>query len=260
MKGHRRSPLGRSACFLRLSWAVLFACTAQVCWAATIYQENFGGSVATNLAGLTPNIAPGSETWGGATEFKANGFVNSNFAGIWLPFTPSPGFVYTLTGSFQVASGDWLGIGFAGGSPTSVNRFADNDGRGWLIAKSNQIQAFVGPKTSGQTSQSTISPQSPSGVVTTQTITLDASNPNPASWTFSATQTIGSTNYTVWTNRAANVTSAGDITAIGLSSSGASGTFTSFTLTAVPEPATITLAFGGLAAVAAIAIRRSGRS
>ena len=86
------------------------------------------------------------QTWGGATEFKANGFVSSALAGIYLPFTPSPGFIYTLTGSFQVNSGDWLGIGFAGGSPTSANRFADNNGRGWLIAKVNEIQSFIGPR------------------------------------------------------------------------------------------------------------------
>ena len=224
---------------------------------AVIYQENFDGSGSTDLAGLAPDIAPGSETWGGATQFKANGFVSSAFAGIYLPFTPSPGFTYTLTGSFQVNSGsDWLGIGFAGGSPTSPNRFADNSGRGWVIAKSNEIQSFIGPATNGATSQSTISPQSPSGVVTTQTITLDASSANPANWRFSATQVIGSTTYTIWNNQPANMTSAGDITAIGLSSSTASGTFTSFQLTAVPEPGTITLAALGLGLAAVAAARR----
>ena len=224
--------------------------------ATVIYQENFDGSGSTNLAGLVPDIAPGSQTWGGATEFKANGFVSSALAGIYLPFTPSPGFIYTLTGSFQVNSGDWLGIGFAGGSPTSPNRFADNAGRGWLIAKSNEIQSFIGPDTNGATAQGTISPQSPPGVVTTQTITLDASNANPANWRVSATQTIGSTTYTVWNNQPANMTSAGDITAIGLSSSTASGTFTSFSLTAVPEPGTITLAALGLGLTAVAAARR----
>ena len=71
---------------------------------AVIYQENFDGLGSTNLAGLAPDIAPGSQTWGGATQFKANGFVSSAFAGIHLPFTPSPGFTDTLTGSFQVNS------------------------------------------------------------------------------------------------------------------------------------------------------------
>lgn len=260
MKARHCSALDRPAYFLRLSWAVLLAFTGQVCWAATIYQENFDGSGTTDLAGLAPDIAPGSETWGGATPFKADGFVSSGFAGIWLPFTPSPGLVYTLTGSFQVASGDWLGIGFAGGSPTSPNRFADNGGRGWVIAKNGEIQKFVGPNTNGGSSQSTISTTNPAGVVTTQTVTLDASDANPANWTFSATQTIGSTSYTVWTNQPANMTSAGDITAIGLSSSFATGTFTNFTLTAVPEPATITLAFTGLAAATATMTRRRRRN
>lgn len=249
------------AAFLRVLSTVLLSAVGLVLPGATaigavIYQENFDGLGSTNLAGLAPDVAPGSQTWGGATNFKANGFVSSH-AGIYLPFTPSPGFTYTLTGSFQVNSAsDWLGIGFAGGSPTSTARFADNSGRGWVIAKSNEIQSFIGPATSGQTSQSTISPQSPSGVVTTQTITLDASSANPANWKFSATQVIGSTSYTVWTNQPANMTSAGGITAIGLSSSSASGTFTSFSLTAVPEPSTIALAAVGLGLAAVAAARR----
>jgi hypothetical protein len=224
--------------------------------AAVVYQENFDGLGSTNLAGLAPDSAPGSETWGGATEFKANGFVSSAFAGIYLPFAPSPGFTYTLTGSFRVNSGsDWLGIGFAGGSPTSTARLSDNSGRGWVLAKSNQIQSFIGPNGNNRTDQVTINTQNP-GTVTTQTITLDASSANPANWRFSATQVIGSTSYTVWNNQPALITSAGDITAIGLSSSSASGTFTSFSLTAVPEPSTIALAAVGLGLAAVAAARR----
>lgn len=227
--------------------------------ATVVYQENFDGLGSTNLAGLAPDIAPGSQTWGGATQFKANGAVSSAFAGIYLPFTPSVGFTYTLTGSFRVNSGsDWLGIGFAGGSPTSSARLSDNGGRGWVLAKSTQIQSFIGPGGSNQTSQSTINTQN-AGVITTQTITLDASNANPANWRFSATQVVGSTSYTVWNNQPANMTSVGDITAIGLSSSSASGTFTGFTLTAVPEPATITLAALGLGLTAIAATRRRRR-
>ena len=216
--------------------------------ASVVYQENFDGGGSTNLAGLVPDVAPGSQTWGGATEFKANGFVSAVFAGIYLPFTPSPGKIYTLTGSFQVASGsDWLGLGFAGGSPTSVDRLSNNAGRGWLLAKNTDIVSFIGPGDSNGVFQSTISSQSPVGVVTTQTITLDASDANPANWTFSANQSVGSTSYVVWTNQSAGITSVGDITAIGLSASSASGTFTNLTLTAVPEPSTYAMALAGLA-------------
>lgn len=228
--------------------------------AAVIYQENFDGSGSTNLAGLAPDVAPGSETWGGATDFKADGFVSFSFGGIYLPFAPVPGYVYTLTGSFQVAAGsDWLGLGFAGGSPTSTDRLSNNQGRGWLLAKNTDIVSFIGPGDGNGVFQSTISTQSPAGVLTTQTITLDASSANAADWTFSANQTVGTTNYVVWTNQLAGITSAGDITAIGLSSSTASGTFTSLTLTAVPEPSTYAMALAA-AACGFFSIRRRKRS
>lgn len=229
---------------------VALAClTPAAAEAAVVYQENFDGSGSTNLVGLAPDVAPGSETWGGSTEYKADGFVGGfNFSGIYLPFAPSPGYIYTLAGSFRVTAGsDWLGLGYAGGSPTSPVRLSNNQGRGWLIAKDTSIVSFVGPGDGNGVFQSTISTQSPVGVVTTQTITLDASSGNPANWTFSANQTVGSTNYAIWTNQPAGITSAGDITAIGLSASSASGTFTNLTLTAVPEPSTYALALAAAA-------------
>lgn len=233
---------------VRLMLIVLAGLIPAAAGAAVIYQENFDGSGSTNLAGLAPDIAPGSETWAGNTDYKANGFTSSGFSGIYLPFTPTPGFIYTLTGSFRVGAGsDWLGLGFAGGSPTSTVRLSNNDGRGWLIAKDTTIVSFIGPGDGNGVVQSTISTQNPMGVLTTQTITLDASDSNPANWTFSASQSVGSTNYVVWTNQPATLTSVSNITAIGLSASSASGTFTNLTLTAVPEPSTVALAVTGLA-------------
>lgn len=238
---------------------VALAClTHTAAGAVVIYQENFDGAGSTNLAGLAPDVAPGSETWGGATDYKADGFVGGfNFSGIYLPFTPSVGTVYTLTGSFRVTAGsDWLGLGYAGGSPTSPVRLSNNQGRGWLIAKDTILVSFIGPGDGNGVVQGTNSTQNPVGVLTTQTITLDASSANPANWTFSATQTVGSTSYTVWTNQPAGITSIGDITAIGLSASTASGTFTNLTLTAVPEPSTYAMALVAVACGASSIWRR----
>jgi hypothetical protein len=247
--------------FVLTAVTLLGGLAAEVASAAVIYQENFDGSGATDLAGLTPDVSPLGATWGGATAFKADGAVVATSAGIYLPFAPSAGFVYTLSGTFQVTAGDWLGIGFAGGSPTSTSRLADNLGRGWVIAKDGQYQAFVGPNTAGSSGQATISTQSPAGTVTTQTITLDASSSNPTAWTYSATQTIGSSTYAIWTNEPANITSANDITAIGLSTGGASGTFTGLSLVAVPEPTAMVMPAigGGFFAIRIIRRRRRKR-
>lgn len=254
---HRRFMPGAAA--LAILVVGTFVAPASVHATIVHYSDNFDGSSGVNLAGTTPDVTTGSNTWQGNTGYKANGSLNFVEGGIYLPFTANPGNTYTLSATFFTAnnSGDWLGAGFSGGSTTSTRRLADNQGRGWVILKNNgdTYQGFIGPGTGGQgnVGDSTIAPAGKTSILT---ISLDASSPNAADWTYSSMLRVDTTDYTVWTNMNANVTSPSDFTGIGLSSQSGVGRFTEMTLVSVvsvPEPSTFI--YGGITAALAVAIR-----
>ena len=83
------------------------------------------------------------------TAFKDDGSVSGGGGGVYLPFSVETGYEYTLSVSFVRASGTWVAAGFAGGSATSANRLAENQGRGWGLAQSAKVSAFRGPNTQG---------------------------------------------------------------------------------------------------------------
>jgi len=207
-----------------------------------LYSDNFSGSSGSNLAGTTPDVTVGTNTWQGNTGYKADGSINDITGGIWLPFTATPGFVYTLSATFFTAnnSGDWLGAGFSGGSTTATTRFAENSGRGWVIVKNDRdvYQRFIGPGATGNAEAAIVDPAGRTSILN---ISLNATDSNPANWTFSSTLRVNTTNYTVLTNFPASVTSASQFTAIGLSSQSGIGRYTDFSLTATPEPSTYAL-------------------
>lgn len=228
-------------------------------WAAVIYQENFDGG-SGSLAGSSPAVAVGGGAWAGSAAFKADGTITGGGGGVYLPLAIEVGYEYSLSVSFVRVSGTWVAAGFAGGSATSANRLSENDGRGWGLAQADKVQAFLGPNTASKTTLDTVST---TNVATTQVIVLDATSSEPANWTVTITQRVGDSVYQPFSNRLAGITAASDITAIGLSTSGATADYTNLTLSkvsAVPEPATITLALGGLAAGAVSGVRRLRRS
>jgi len=228
------------------------------CASEVLYSDNFSGSSGSNLAGTTPDVTVSTNTWQGNTGYKADGSIDNITGGIYLPFTATPGFVYTLSVTFFTASGsgDWLGAGFSGGSPTATNRLPDNQGRGWVIVKNDRdvYQRFIGPGAAGSGEASIINPGGQTSILN---ISLNATDPSPSNWTFSSTLRVNNTNYTVWTNSPANVTSANQFTAIGLSSQSGTGRFTDLSLIATPEPSTYAL--GAVSAVVFAAFSRMRR-
>ena len=228
---------GHAGRLLSAAGAFLF-CLAAIhrCPAEVIYQENFDGGTA-NLAGTAPTVAVGGGIWAGDTDFKDDGSVSGGGGGVYLPFSVEAGYEYTLSVSFVRISGTWVAAGFSGGDPTSANRISENQGRGWGLAQSAKVQAFRGPNTTGVTTLDTVST---TNQTTTQTIILDATSSAFADWTFTVSMQVGDSFYQPFTARNAGFTSPNDITAIGLSTSGATANYTNLTLTkgsAVPEPA-----------------------
>lgn len=218
-----------------------------------LYSDNFNGSVLDDLAGTTPDTTIGSNTWQGNAGFKADGSVSNVEGGIYLPFAATSGKVYTLTVSFLTdgSSAGWIGAGFGGGTADSESPLNDNAGRGWVIVQNGDksYQSFIGPGTdNGETTLIV----DPANQVSTLTVTLDARSANAEDWTFSSTLQVNTTNYTVWAKVNANVNSASQITAVGLSAFGGTGQFTSFTV--VPEPSTYVL--GVLASAFVVSLSR----
>src|SRR5690606_36259786 len=95
--------------------------TGQMEWstAAANLAEGFAGTGALN--GNTADTGTGS--WGASTAWTRNNGVASKSAGgdahALLPFTPQPGYVYTLSAEMDPTnspgSSDWFALGFTSG-------------------------------------------------------------------------------------------------------------------------------------------------
>ena len=145
---------------------LLFCCS--VGNAQIVYSNAFNGA-AVNIYGAAPTVAnngaggTSSATWNDALGINnagallANGIDTAPVGDSWLlPFTPLPGYVYTLTVSLTFTNnpGNWVGLGFA--QYNSVNesvgngRFADGGvvGYDWMILteSSGSVSFFTGPK------------------------------------------------------------------------------------------------------------------
>jgi hypothetical protein len=145
----------------------LFCCS--IANAQIVYSNNFSLGGAVDISGTVPTTAndfaggTSSAIWNNVlnndTGMLANGTVDGSPTSVLLPFTPQPGYLYTLTASVTW-NGDpscWIGLGFCANDSTDVPlnyaRFSDSgnggpEGYDWLIAlpTSASEQWFAGPK------------------------------------------------------------------------------------------------------------------
>ena len=124
-----------------------------------------------NIYGTAPTVAntfaggTSTATWNDALGVNdtgallANGIDTTTSGDSWLlPFTPLPGYLYTLTASLTFTNypGNWIGLGFAQNDPVNLpvgyGRFADSGDSGptgynWLILteSSGSVAYFTGP-------------------------------------------------------------------------------------------------------------------
>ncbi len=243
--------------------------------AGVIYQDNFSGSSANPLNGTSPAVDATGATWTADTGWRANGSQTDadynaatgaqGSSDAYLPFTPSSGNVYTLSADLNVVGSpnpNWFAIGFVQSfsSSTSSVTGAANNGNGvnawpggsgtdtssasylnagpWLLVQENNVQApypnqyFTGPGTSG------------SGTYPASVGTADMSivlNTEASAWTYQIFE--GGVSVTPVVTFKANPTIGGVMLGQWANTS---GTVSNFSLTSVPEPASLgVLAIGG---------------
>src|SRR5580698_10141410 len=138
--------------------------------AQIIYSNAFNGGTVT-INGTAPTVAndyaggTAAALWNSVTGTNdpmatlANGTVDTHANSVLLPFTPEPGYVYTLTASATlpaVASGKWINWGFAQSNPVNnaTPRFADSPVNGYAFAIGTAVAGsetfFGGPRAAAQ--------------------------------------------------------------------------------------------------------------
>lgn len=227
--------------------------------ATIIISEDFTGS-ATSINGTAADI--GGVNWVSPSTLLADGSIQGTGAGTaTLAFTPADGFIYTLDASFTGITGDgnWIALGFVNGQGTgtgtvnSENRFLEGQTTGvaWMYARGNTDanDAFLGnpgAASNGGISDGAAWTGGPTGGGNMDLrIVLDTTGVDWTATWYAKRDTVGS--YTTVRNTASLLSE--DITSVGFgkSNTGVSGTITSFSLTAVPEPGSLALiGLGGL--------------
>jgi len=157
-----------------------------------IYSDTMGNSAAT-LNGRVPDTTDtGSATWTAATTWNTDGSEAAATTGTglaFLPFTPQPGRIYTLSAdieNFDISGNNWTALGFANGTDVVDQWHTVNSPVGWFLARGDNSpppnqdnQAFIGPYT-GNGQAFNYAPTA----MTHYQIILDTTPSSSANWTF----------------------------------------------------------------------------
>lgn len=225
--------------------------------ASTIYQHSFSGSDGVNLFGTGIDIDNngGSNTWSGSTgSFDADGSVDGEGShGVWLPFSPTSGNIYQLSGSIDYTSGAWITLGFAVGNPNNHFNTIEAEPYGTALVNTG-VLAIDGQGLEGQNANAGLSGFNNIDIV------LDATDTDSANWTVafylegalvSGPNTV--TNSETWPDTG----DLGRIQYVGFSTNSAVGTIDDFALTIIPEPCTTLFATLGLTGLLLLRRRRT---
>jgi hypothetical protein len=226
--------------------------------AGIIYADPLNGADAT-LTGTAPSDRTGgvgTNVWTANANglFQADGDVlPSANAGAFLPFTPSAGFIYTLSADVNTTAGElnWISLGFADLNGDNAFNDASVNSYGTMLVRANRGaglgKAFSGVGVGGEVTFTTTT-----GAQQLQVV-LDASDANAANWTmqFYYNGSAVSNALTATSGSYANISYVG-FTKIAT----AEGTVKDFELTAVPEPSAALMLSLGLAGLGVLRGRR----
>ncbi len=199
-----------------------------------IYQDNFSGSASTNLNGAAPTIDNGpSATWTAGNQNGLGGWSDNGAVGLqstsgtaYLLFTPNSGTIYTLSEGITVTSAS--SAGYAG----------------------LRLEFFSGTLSYKGSSGPFYSPSFTSADYNTLEDVSLVLNTMAAQWTYAITVNGASAG--------SGTFSTNPTTIDGVGTNGGGSTFTAtvsnFSLTDIPEPATL-----GLMALGGLGILASGR-
>lgn len=129
-----------------------------------LYNDDF--SAASGLNATPPDVRPATEIWTASADWQANGTTASvNSTGeddsAFLPFTPLPGKIYTLSATLKQPTGGyntsaWAGIGFSASNSTDRFPSSTNNPSPWLyLPRSATIRTLVGPGLTGSATEAT---------------------------------------------------------------------------------------------------------
>ena len=123
-----------------------------------IYSDDFDGPAGTALYGTVPDVAPAGQFWCAGSIWEANGAKPTDgYYNAYLPFSPRPGNVYTLSLDVNPdisTSNDWLSLGFSQTNAANAGWHTDNSVLGWMLNRENDastsaVQTFQGLGTAG---------------------------------------------------------------------------------------------------------------
>ena len=133
-----------------------------------IYSDDFSGTGSSGLNGTLPagtGAAGGTfgATWTASPDWSDAGVKSgASFAGAYLPFTPTDGFVYTLELGMDITNTTdrFFGVGFMETNNTAFSP-QDNNASAWALLRGdvgnpdNEISYFGGPGLGARTDIST---------------------------------------------------------------------------------------------------------
>ncbi len=194
----------------------------------TLYYDDFSGTGAV-LNATVPDITIGTNAWAGSTDnFFDDGDAGGGVTyGIWLPFVPVQGNVYTL--SCDLTQG-WCVIGFA--ETDSDQGFFLGAG-GYATIGYNDSTTFTVRYWPGQNKDGEVNLFVITGTPAEGKVVLDCTDPSSANWTADY--------YWKGVLKGSNVVAAsgdyGDIQYVGLTAAGASSSaFDDFLLVSSETP------------------------